>query len=198
MVCPSSWVLRSWGSISGVVEASRSAQAAVFPLQRAAFRAWPNSYALVGWRLTEMSSPLQLFSEAGAADLSSSSSTWGRKIRSQRWTFPHAGTPSKITQACFKKSQAPCQAFLEILWTCLIKNIICWHTWYFTPAGRWVVFFYLNPWFYITDSTQVHQINIRGATDCPNFVMLPWLSLKQRHQLYTQLFLGGWARRPQS
>lgn len=107
-VCPSSCVLRSWGSISGVVEASKSAQAAVFPLQRAAFRAWPNSYALVGWRVTEMSSPLQLLSEAGAADLSSSSSTWGRKIRSQKWTFPHADTPSKITQARFKKSQAPC------------------------------------------------------------------------------------------
>lgn len=43
MVCPSSWVLRSWGSVSGVVEASRSAQAAVFPLQRAVFKAWPNS-----------------------------------------------------------------------------------------------------------------------------------------------------------
>lgn len=79
MVCPSSWVLTSWGSISGAVEASRSAQATVFLLQRAAFRAWPNSWALVGWRVTVMSSPLHLLSESLMTGDSSSSSTWRGK-----------------------------------------------------------------------------------------------------------------------
>lgn len=76
MVCPSSCVLRYCGSMSGAVEASRSAQAIVFPPQQAAFRAWPNSCAFVGLRLMVMSSPLQLLSESGMAIVSSSPSTW--------------------------------------------------------------------------------------------------------------------------
>lgn len=43
MVCVSSCELRSWGSVSGAVEDSRAAPAAMFLLEQAADKAWPNS-----------------------------------------------------------------------------------------------------------------------------------------------------------